>query len=150
MFENLKEIEETLNLLSKDLDSQLSASSLDTEKFHEQLINLISKYPDNKEIIQFIVFINDRIVTNQEISKDIMYETIKSLIHQKQILIKELLNQESKKINKKDFNFVEFFLENKIFLSIIFISISIPILLLLGVTPEKIIEIIKLIKGIIL
>lgn len=146
MVKNLKIIEETLSDLSKELDSQLNATSLDTVKFHEHLIELLSNYPDDKELIQFIVFINDRIVTNQELSKDIIYDTLKELIKQKQLLIKELLKNEE----ESSIDLISFFKENKLFLTVISISVAITILFIVfSLVPDKTIEVIKLIKAFI-
>ena len=57
MLVELKEIQQALETLLKDLDVQLAAISTDSKTFHSNLINLLSEFPDDKELIQFIVYI---------------------------------------------------------------------------------------------
>lgn len=153
MLEDLKEIESKLEQLSKELDTQLSATSLESDKFHENLINLLSKFPDDKELIQFIVFINDRLVTNHEISRDILYETVKGLITQKQYLIKRLIKEQEASIKKQHddlliIKMIDFLKNNKTTLIVMAVSISTTLLLVsLFVIPDTTMETLKLIKG---
>ena len=150
MLEELKEIEYSLDVLSKELDQQLSATILEADKFHEQLINLLSKSPENKELIQFIVFINDRLVTNHTISRDILYDTIKGIIKQKQYLIKRLIKEyDVKPQSESTFSkVIEFFKANKTTLIVIGASVSITLLIVaLFIIPTETMETIKLLKG---
>jgi len=151
MVDELKEIEKTLEQLSKDLDTQMSAYSLDNDKFHENLIELMGKYPEYKELIQFIVSINDRLVTTHIISRDIFYETIKSLIHQKRILVKKLFRDYEEKAKPKESKFdktIEFFKNNKTVLITIAISVTFTLLMVgIMMVPAETLEALKLLKG---
>ena len=150
MLEELKEIESSLDVLSKELDQQLSATILEADKFHEQLINLLSKFPENKELIQFIVFINDRLVTTHTISRDILYDTVKGIIKQKQYLVKRLLKEYEKKESKQS-PFVkasDFLKTNKTTIIVIAASVSITLILVgLFIIPSETMEALKLLKG---
>lgn len=150
MLEELKEIEVSLDVLSKELDQQLSATILEADKFHEQLINLLSKFPENKELIQFIVFINDRLVTTHTISRDILYDTVKGIIKQKQYLVKRLLKEYEKKETKQSI-FVktsDFLKANKTTIIVIAASVSITLILVgLFIIPTETMEALKLLKG---
>jgi len=151
MLNDLKEIEHSLEQLSKELDSQLSAYSSDADKFHENLINLLSKFPDDKELIQFIVFINDRIVTSHTISRDILYETVKGIIKQKQYLLKRLIKEyEIKSVTEesKIVKLFEFIKTNKTTLIIITLSLAFSLTMVSLLTvPKETIETINILKG---
>ena len=153
MLEELKDIEQKLEQLSKELDTQLSATSLESDKFHENLINLLSKFPDDKELIQFIVFINDRLVTNHEISRDILYETLRGLILQKQYLVRRLIKEHENIIQKRKeepiiSKLIEFVKTNKTTIIIVASSVSVTLLVVaLFIIPDTTIETIKLLKG---
>ena len=150
MVKDLKEIYESLEEMSRELDAELSAVSTESDKFHEQLIDLISKYPESKEIIQFIVSINDKLVTHHTLSRDILYDATKGIISQKQYLIKQLIKDYEDKENKTSMmdkinNFIE---KNKFTLILIGGTILVVIVVVLLIfMPKEIIEIIKLIKG---
>jgi hypothetical protein len=61
MVEELKEIETALEEILKELNSQQGALVSDGVAFHTNLINLLSTYPEEKELIHFIVLKNDKI-----------------------------------------------------------------------------------------
>jgi TPP-dependent trihydroxycyclohexane-1,2-dione (THcHDO) dehydratase len=152
LLEDLKEIEHSLELLSKDLDAQISVHSLDNDAFHERLINLTSKYPENKELIQFIVTINDKLVTSQVISRDIFYETIKGIIVQKRFLIKRIIKYIELRYQPKESTIskiFEYIKNNKTTLIIIGVSVAFTLLMIgVFVVPSETIETLKLLKGI--
>lgn len=151
MIEELKEIEMSLIQMAKELDTEMSASSLDPDQFHQNLINLLSKYPDSKEMIQFIVFSHDRIVTNHTVSRDIFYDTIKGIIKQKQYLIKRLIKDYEKNNIVKESQIVRFFellKANKQIIIVASASIAITLLMVaLFIIPTQTIEAFKLLKG---
>jgi uncharacterized coiled-coil DUF342 family protein len=55
----LTEIENSLIKLHDDFNKQIQALGNNPQEFHKVLIELSTKYPDHKELLQFIVFIND-------------------------------------------------------------------------------------------
>ena len=73
-------LNEKLEVFKKESIKQLDAIDFDTKEFHKTLINLLSKYPEHKDLLEFTVYINDRIEMNQvqfkEILKDIIEDTI--------------------------------------------------------------------------
>lgn len=154
MIADLREIADALEKLSRDIDVQLAASSSDANQFHENLINLLADFPNDKELIQFVVYINDRLETNQTISKDIFMDSLKGIIKQKLILVKRLIKEqeiELDKLNNKNnklqkiFQFVS---ENK--LTIIIVSLSLSSIFIFGslyLKPNETMETLKLIDS---
>lgn len=151
MIDELKEIEISLIQMAKELDTEMAASSLDPDQFHQNLINLLSKYPDSKEMIQFIVFSHDRIVTNHTVSRDIFYDTIKGIIKQKQYLIKRLIKDYEKSNTKPESVVVKFLTllkDNKPTIIVATASIAITLVIVaLFIIPSETIETFKLLKG---
>ena len=94
--QDLENIESSLINLQKDLNNQLSAMSNDSGEFHNILIELISKYPNHKDIIQFTVGINDRIETNQSIFSDIVISTINEMIEVKHEMLRKMIAVKAK------------------------------------------------------
>ena len=92
--ERYKELEKRLEDILEHLDEQLSELNSNTDKnFHNNLINLISEYPNFKEVIQFVVSINDKQETKNEIFKDVIYDSIKDIVHVKQQAVLELIKE---------------------------------------------------------
>ena len=73
--------ENELKDIIHNLDKQLQATSDSSiHDFHNTLIELIANNNDSKEIIQFIVTVNDKIETKQELIKDIFSDSLKEII----------------------------------------------------------------------
>lgn len=87
MEKDLHKIDEKLSQLQIDFNKQIHAIEDDVNEFHKQLISLGVQNPDSKEMIEFIVFINDRIETKQTQFEDVLKETVKQLIDYKKDLI---------------------------------------------------------------
>jgi hypothetical protein len=153
MLADLKEIAEALEKLSVDIDVQMAAATSDSKQFHENLINLLSEFPDDKELIQFIVFINDRLETNQTISKDIFMDSLKAIIKQKLILVKRLIREQEAEIEKKNqpnkfVKILQLISDNKMTLIIISVAISLTIVFSsLYLNPKDTIETLKIINS---
>lgn len=90
----LKQLETSLEDLHKDFNRQLEALGDDSKEFHKALIELTSKYPDHKELIQFIVFVNDKLETNQTLFKDIVVESFNELVGIKKTFVLGLMDKE--------------------------------------------------------
>ena len=90
----LKQLETSLEELHKDFNRQLEALGDDSKEFHKALIELTSKYPDHKELIQFIVFVNDKLETNQTLFKDIVVESFNELVGIKKTFVLGLIDKE--------------------------------------------------------
>jgi len=93
---DLHRITETLDKLKEEFNSQLSAIDDDTKNFHNAMIDLSAKYPDHKELLQFIVFVNDKLETNQNIFSEVIVESFNDLIDTKKDLIYQLENKGDK------------------------------------------------------
>ena len=87
---NRKEIEHlynNLDSLKKDFNIQLNGIESDLREFHKILINLTKKYPEHAELLEFIVFINDKLETNQTQYKQVISEVITKMIDYKKIIL---------------------------------------------------------------
>ena len=162
MVDELKDIEKSLELLTKDLDTQMSSYNIENDKFHDSLISLSGKLArfdaknsdDNevfKELLHFIVSINDRLVTSHILARDMFYDTIIELIQQKRFLIKKLIKDYEEKTQPKESNIskiFDFFKANKIVLLTIGITIAFTLLMMgIFVIPSETLEALKLLKG---
>jgi len=91
----LTKIEESLDELHKDFNKQLEALGSDSKEFYNALIDLSAKYPDQKELLQFIVFINDKLETNQSLFSEIVIDSFNELIKTKKVLVKKLKEEKT-------------------------------------------------------
>jgi hypothetical protein len=87
----LKKIDQSLQKLQQDFNTQLEALGSDTKEFHNALIELSAKYPDHKELLQFIVFINDKLEINQNIFHEIVCDSLNQLIALKKDLVCDIM-----------------------------------------------------------
>lgn len=162
MVDELKDIEKSLELLTKDLDTQMSSYNIENDKFHDSLISLSGKLArfdaknsdDNevfKELLHFIVSINDRLVTSHILARDMFYDTIIELIQQKRFLIKKLIKEYEEKTQPKESNIskiIDFFKTNKTVLLTIGITIAFTLLMMgIFVIPSETLEALKILKG---
>jgi len=103
--ENLKDIEKSLHELKHDFNNQLEIIGSSTQDFHNSLILLTSKYPEHQELIQFIVFINDKLETNQSMFSDIIVDSFNQLIDQKEKIVKEMIKSKTTQANTNQNSF---------------------------------------------
>ena len=92
----LKKIEASLEKLHIDFNTQLSALQSDAKEFHNCIIDLSAKYPEHRELLQFIVFINDKLETNQKIFEEIIVDSFNELVKQKRGLLSEIIDTKSR------------------------------------------------------
>lgn len=76
----MEAIKQDLDRIKKELSLQLNALDDDMNSLHKRIIQLGVKYPEQQELIEFIVFINDRLGTRHSQLEEIMSETISDLI----------------------------------------------------------------------
>lgn len=91
IIQELELLDKNLSELKSNFNNQMNAIEDDLKEFHKHLIALSAKYPEQKEILEFIVFINDRIEMNQMNAKEILTESINEIINIKKELIKQNL-----------------------------------------------------------
>ena len=137
---NLERIKRDLEKLDKELSEQIQALDIDKKKDNDRLrddmLKISSTYQDQVLVLRFITFVNDKLETKQQLFSEIVSDTLKELIKNKQELVLEFMNYESSiKGKKKNIDFLEFFIEkvkliNEIKSVIIFGSIFITILIL--------------------
>lgn len=84
---NIDKLQEDLEKIKNEFNQQISALETDQKDFHNSLIALSAKYPEHLEMLQFIVFINDKLETNQSLFIDIVGDTFNSTIENKQEFI---------------------------------------------------------------
>lgn len=95
--DSIRELDELYNKLEelkRDFNNQLNGMECDLNEFHKILINLSKKYPEQSELLEFIVFINDKLETNQTQYKQIISDAINRLISYKQIIITNYNNRQ--------------------------------------------------------
>jgi hypothetical protein len=95
---NLEKIEESLDNLHRDFNLQINELSNDANEFHNNIIDLTAKYPEHKEILQFMVYINDKLEINHKLFSEIVTDHLNGQVEIK----KDLLNKikDGKEIKK--------------------------------------------------
>nr|DAU90682.1 MAG TPA: hypothetical protein [Caudoviricetes sp.] len=136
LLDTLNEIQENLSQHVDDLESQ-------RVNFNNRLLELMSNYPQLKDIIQFILEVNDNLDNKQKQYFNQNYEAITKLITLKKKLIKQLeTDHEAKGILKK----LNVFVSSKYAIILILITIF---CISLWFQPDQTIQLIKELKGII-
>ena len=136
LLDTLNEIQEILSQHVDDLESQ-------RVNFNNRLLELMSNYPQLKDIIQFILEVNDNLDNKQKQYFNQNYEAITKLITLKKKLIKQLeTDHEAKGILKK----LNVFVTSKYAIILILITIF---CISLWFQPDQTIQLIKELKGII-
>lgn len=79
LFDELTEIE---NKLIDEINQ-----IIDNTDFNDTLIDLITKYPEQKQLIKFIIYINDNLSNKQIKNRDIIVDTITKLIDKKKKIL---------------------------------------------------------------
>ena len=159
------DFEEELETIIKDLDKQLSVLNTDNNTFHKAIIEIIAKNPKSKELVQFIVEINDRMETKNGVLKEIISESLNELVKKKIKIFKEIIKELERldKYHLTETNFSKF--KDKIYSGILVIQTHVSsnkktyLWLLLGILvfssilimPDKILAVLQLLiklKGI--
>ena len=92
--ERYKELEQKLTALQKNLDEQIQfMDNMTDANFHKNLINLMGNHPEAKELIQFVVDVNDKLETRNEIFKDLIYNSLREILQIKQQAVMELIRE---------------------------------------------------------
>jgi len=97
---DLEKIDKSLEQLSRDFNSQLEALGSDTNDFHNAMIDLTAKYPQHKDLLRFMVFINDKLETHQLMFTDIVVESFNELIKTKKDLVQKIMEEKESKSSK--------------------------------------------------
>ena len=88
---DLNKIEISLNKLHAEFNSQLNTLGDNPKAFHTALIELSTKYPEHKELLQFIVHINDKLETNHTLFSDVIIDSFNELIQIKKDMLQKLV-----------------------------------------------------------
>lgn len=91
--EDIENLQKDLKQFKEDFGRQLDAIGSDNGGFHSQMLNLAGKYSEHKELIEFIVFVNDRIELNHMQFKDLMVDTIEEFYQYKLGMLKAMKKQ---------------------------------------------------------
>lgn len=151
MLDDLKDIDNELTRLIRELDQQQTAVGYDNILFHNQMIAVLAKHPESTELIDFVVKINDKLELNHIMSREILFDTIKGVLLIKQSLVKTLIRESKKSSEKpetpllKAFAFIK---ENKQTIIIIALSIVFSLVMVSAiVSPEGTFKVLESIKG---
>ncbi len=148
--QDLQTIDDSLLKLKEDFNKQLDAIEDDTHSFHNAMIELSAKNPEHKELVQFIVFVNDKLETKHKTHSEVMIESFNEMINVKRSLIHAIQQVEAKEdmsFFRKIFNSTKIFADLKITLiSVAAIAIAIVIL----ISPDVVITVLKALAELIL
>jgi len=124
---DVKELEEEIKKLEEKIVNEYNSLYSQDEKIYERLIQISSKYPDQEELLKFIIFLNDNLTTKQKKGHEIAFDGLTSIIDNKKKLLKLLDKPKKipfwKKISLKDWKFLLF---SGIFLILLFLWIFFP------------------------
>ena len=100
----MNELKENIEKLKKEFNEQSQyILKNDFSSFHDHLMEILAKYPEQKELIKFITFINDEFQRNNQTQNEIYSDTINKLFD-KYIKITEKIDalhaQKPKSTNK--------------------------------------------------
>lgn len=147
---DLQKIDNSLEKLQNDFNRQLDAVEEDTHTFHKAMIELSAKNPEHKELVQFIVFVNDKLETKHKTHAEVMIDSFNEMINVKRNLIHSLTKEEEAEdmgFFRKIFNSTKIFADLKItLLSLAAIAIAIVIL----ISPDVVLTVLKAIAELIL
>jgi hypothetical protein len=95
--EDLKNLD--LEKMNKELVEKFNhlLDKSETEKeLHKELIKISAKYPELKEIVKFIIFINDIQNTHNKKLSEAVFDELSNLLSSKKIIIEAFENHEKK------------------------------------------------------
>jgi hypothetical protein len=99
---NLECMEKSIDKLIEEFNKQV-VSMDDNKEFHNTIINLSSKYPEHKELLEFIVMVNDKIETRQSIFSDMIIDSFNELMRIKKEVLIKMIEKERIENEKKLF-----------------------------------------------
>jgi ABC-type bacteriocin/lantibiotic exporter with double-glycine peptidase domain len=90
----IREISESLEKLQIDFNTQLQHLNTDTITLNKEIIKLSSRYPEHAELLEFIIFVNDKVETRQTIFSEVVIDSFNSLVELKKEMIKEIISRD--------------------------------------------------------
>lgn len=143
MKKEYQDLLDRLNEIQENLSQHVDDLELQRVNFNNRLLELMSNYPQLKDIIQFILEVNDNLDNKQKQYFNQNYEAITKLISLKKKLIKQLeTDHEAKGILKK----LNMLASSKYAIILILITIF---CISLWFQPDQTIQLIKELKGVI-
>lgn len=148
--QKLIEVAASLVKLEADFNNQLSAIEDDTQTFHAAMIELTANNPENKELVQFIVFVNDKLETKHQTHSEVMIEAFNEMISVKKRLIyvlREFKDKDEQGFFQKIFTTTKLFTDVKItVIGIAAIAIAMGIM----ISPDVVLDVVKALATLIL
>jgi hypothetical protein len=89
IIKELEELDMKIADLKRNLNNQVNAIESDISDFHKQLIDLSAKYPQHKQLLEFVVFVNDKLETDHSNFKAVLMESMNELIQIKRDVLKQ-------------------------------------------------------------
>jgi len=151
--QNLTEVDNSLIKLRVDFNKQLAAIEDDTQSFHAAMIELSARNPENTELVQFIVFVNDKLETKHKTHSEVMIEAFNELIDVKRSLIHALKEVTEEKVEKEQGFLMKIFNSTKLFADIKMTVIgvaAISIAIVVMISPDIVLAVIKALAALIL
>jgi len=126
--EEILELENEIKLLEEKIINDFNSLYDGEQELHDKLIKISTSHPEQADLLNFIVFLNDNLSTSQKKGHEAILDNFTKIINNKKRLIK-ILKQNSEKINKppiwKRINFKDL---KTILLSIVLIILMIGLL----------------------
>ncbi len=98
---DLKKIEAKIEKFIDDFNKQVSIIE-DNKDFHASIIKLSAKYPEHKELLEFIVLINDKLETRQSLFSDMVSDSFLEMMRIKKEVIGKLIRKEEDMAKTKE------------------------------------------------
>lgn len=97
MEKKYKFLKEEYEKLKQEFNLQLQElnKTKDIQKFHDFLTEIIAKYPDQKDLIKFITFINDELSRNYQLYDEVIIDTINEMLEKQKLLSENLFEHSS-------------------------------------------------------
>lgn len=103
MEKNYEILQKDFEKLKNDFNTQLQElnKTKDLNEFHDFLVEILTKYPEQKDLIKFITYVNDMLSRNSQLFDDVLIESYNEFLEKQKILTQFLINH-SKELKIKE------------------------------------------------
>jgi hypothetical protein len=93
------ELENDIQVLEEKMIDDFNKLYDGEKELHDRLIKISTSHPDQVELLNFMVFLNDRLSTSQKKGHEAVLDTLTKIMKNKKELLK-IVEKNKKKINK--------------------------------------------------
>jgi len=94
-----KEMRDRLEKLVNDLKKELQNSDPDLSEMYKKIVDITSKYPEEKELVEFVVIMHDYMMRDNKNIKNVLHEAIDLWLHYKIATLDKIEEVNNKKIS---------------------------------------------------